>query len=597
MEFIDGVSFHSFRKQLNPNYRDWSLFKQEEKKRLLNYLIHVVKIIEKLHERGYVHRDIAPNNFLIDKKEQIYLIDIELAYCLTENKPYPPFQLGTPGFMSPEQQLALTPTPKEDVYGVGAFITEMLTGLSTTRLDNADTETFYKNVYFFIQHAGISQTLTAALNPNPALRPGLKDIQQSLEQYQAELSTTSHGVPGKSERPLNSAELEHVINSALNGINKPPVVTLDGMWYSKVNTTDSSAPVQNLEYTRYAGMREGLSGVLYVLAKAKKLGFDIGPSMNGYPNSWAFIEANHFSLLPQVAPGLYDGAAGVALALAGGMEAGLIDNNDLNHGKLLQWLSVPTQELSMATGVAGQGIAFLRCAPFLGEAGHKMTDEIINILLHRQQSDGLWRASEQEKKKGSFDISFANGSTGITWFLLAYLLKHPDGAAERCALKALSSIIKQTHELKDLFNDKAFQKLLSGAEKGDERKGIILTLLKAYELFGDVRYKSLVETALHRYPARILKNDFTQESGVAGLGELYLEAFRILKNQEWKDRADWIANVYIHTLFKGEDHSGYWIMEENNAVITADLMVGIGGVIHFLLRCLAPEKVGYRLIG
>jgi len=597
MEFIDGISFHSFRKQLNPNYRDWSLFTLEEKKRLLNYLIRVVNIIQRLHERGYVHRDIAPNNFLIDKKEQIYLIDIELAYCLAENKPHPPFQLGTPGFMSPEQQLTLTPTLKEDVYGIGAFITEMLTGLSTTRLDNANAETFYKNIFFFIQHAGICNTLTASLNPDPALRSNLRDIQQSVERYAVDLCTASNAIQNETTKPVDSAELADVITRSLKGLNEAPIVTLDGMWYSKINTTDSSAPIQNLEYTRYTGMREGLAGVLYVLAKAKKLGLDISNNMNGYANSWNFIEDNLLSQSPQVAPGLYDGAAGVALALSTGMECGLVENNGANQAKLLQYLSVQTQELNIATGIAGQGVALLQSITLAGTAADKLLADVVSTLLQKQLPDGMWSAGGKEKQKRAFDISFASGSTGITWFLLAYLSKHPDEAVKRSAQKALTFIAKQTHDLNDLFNDKAFQKLLSGTEKGDERKGVILTFLKAYEVLGDVHYKNVVEAALRRYPVRILKNDFTQESGIAGLGEIYLEAFRILKNEEWKERAEWIANVFIHTLFKGDDHSGYWIMEENNAVVTADLMVGMSGIIHFLLRCMAPEEVGYRLIG
>ncbi len=163
-------------------------------------------------------------------------------------------------------------------------------------------------------------------------------------------------------------------------------------------------------------------------------------------------------------------------------------------------------------------------------------------------------------------------------------------------LKSLTWLLKSTNHLKDLFNRDAFNKILGEAEKGDERKGIILTFMKAYEVLQDPYYKTIVEEALLTYPAYIVKNNFTLDTGIAGLGEIYLEAFRILNNNEWKHRADWIANFYRHTFFRPDENEGHWLMQESYDV-TADLMVGVSGIIHFLLRCLNPETVKYRILG
>ena len=98
-----------------------------------------------------------------------------------------------------------------------------------------------------------------------------------------------------------------------------------------------------------------------------------------------------------------------------------------------------------------------------------------------------------------------------------------------------------------------------------------------------------------KYPPRIIHTNYTQENGLAAIGEVYLEAFRVFKNEEWQHRADWIANVFIHSFFKIADGSGHWVMEQNNPP-TADLLIGNSGIIHFLARRLNSDKIGYRLL-
>jgi hypothetical protein len=70
---------------------------------------------------------------------------------------------------------------------------------------------------------------------------------------------------------------------------------------------------------------------------------------------------------------------------------------------------------------------------------------------------------------------------------------------------------------------------------------------------------------------------------------------RVFKADEWRQRADWITAFFLHTFCRNTDNSGYWIMEENNTP-TADLQVGVGGIIHYLARSIQPEKIGYRLL-
>jgi hypothetical protein len=122
-----------------------------------------------------------------------------------------------------------------------------------------------------------------------------------------------------------------------------------------------------------------------------------------------------------------------------------------------------------------------------------------------------------------------------------------------------------------------------------------MILIKAYEILHENTYRKIAENALFKYPSRIAHTNFNQENGLAAIGEVYLEAWRVFKNDQWKYRADWISNVFINTFCRIEDGCGHWVMEQNNPP-TADFLLGNSGIIHFLVRCLHPDKIGYRLL-
>jgi hypothetical protein len=81
---------------------------------------------------------------------------------------------------------------------------------------------------------------------------------------------------------------------------------------------------------------------------------------------------------------------------------------------------------------------------------------------------------------------------------------------------------------------------------------------------------------------------------LAGLGEIYLEAFRVFRDESWRDRAAWIASYFTHTGRKSRSGAIYWIVERINTP-TADLMTGNAGIIHFLIRFHSNNKIPFLL--
>ena len=82
------------------------------------------------HEQGIIHRDIKPQNVLIDSKGEVKLMDFGIARVAesTEAMTQAGLIVGTPHYMSPEQVQGNTLDPRSDVYSMGILIYEMLVG-------------------------------------------------------------------------------------------------------------------------------------------------------------------------------------------------------------------------------------------------------------------------------------------------------------------------------------------------------------------------------------------------------------------------------------------------------------------------------------
>jgi serine/threonine protein kinase len=596
MEFIKGQSLYDRMLEVNYGIRPWIDLKVNTRVELLDYVLKIISVIQILHQNGYVHRDIAPGNFLIDKQNQICLIDLELAYSISKKTPAPPFDLGTRGFMSPEQESIQIPTIKEDIYGLGALILALFTGLSPTKFSATHSEQLALTLMPFIQDQAVSELIGSCLDPIANLRPELNSIKYDLENCKRQvINLDKMEIDRRVDKHLTEEELAGCISKSIRGLVNPPIIMNNNIWYSKVNITKNVVGNQQKEYARLGGIFEGLGGILYVLARLKRMGFDISSCEDQLSNSLEFVDSNYFQAENPLESGLYRGYAGIAVGFAEAIRSGLLTDCILNRQKIEKAFKAKATGTDLASGMAGQGIAILRCLEYLeAQTAKELLITCVSGIMGEQQKDGAWASSDTGHKIPN--IAFGTGTPGIIWFLLEYISYHPDDSVERAALKGLSWIAKKTNDFKKLFTHDFFDNSPnSSTEVGDERKGLILTYIKAYETLGEDIFKVQAESALIQYPKHMVKNDFTQYSGLAGLGELYLEAFRVFKTTEWKLRADWIAFVFMHTLQIVEPTSGYWIMEDNNAP-TADFMVGMSGIIHFLLRCFSPKTIKYRIL-
>lgn len=120
----------------------------------VDYALQMCAALQYAHERGVVHRDIKPGNFMLTKTGQIKLGDFGLATVVSGSRITSAGKtLGTIQYMSPEQIRGEPPVSnRSDLYSLGCVIHEMLTG-HPPYLGASSAEVLQKHLKAPIPHA------------------------------------------------------------------------------------------------------------------------------------------------------------------------------------------------------------------------------------------------------------------------------------------------------------------------------------------------------------------------------------------------------------------------------------------------------------
>jgi serine/threonine-protein kinase len=93
------------------------------------YAIEISRALGAAHARNIVHRDIKPQNVLIDEEGSAKVTDFGIARTLDDHGLTADGRvLGTTDYVSPEQALGRDVTGQSDIYSLGVVLYEMLTG-------------------------------------------------------------------------------------------------------------------------------------------------------------------------------------------------------------------------------------------------------------------------------------------------------------------------------------------------------------------------------------------------------------------------------------------------------------------------------------
>jgi serine/threonine protein kinase len=120
MDYIDGQSLKYYMINDGPM----------EALRALNYARQIAEGLDTAYKQGVVHRDIKPQNILINTKDMVKITDFGLArgretVTLTQSNVF----MGTAYYISPEQaESGRSADTRSDLYSVATVLFEMLTG-------------------------------------------------------------------------------------------------------------------------------------------------------------------------------------------------------------------------------------------------------------------------------------------------------------------------------------------------------------------------------------------------------------------------------------------------------------------------------------
>ena len=121
MDYVPGVSV----RQLLTAHRRLGI------EQSLRIATAIATALDYIHTQGVIHRDVTPNNILIDRDTgRTALIDFGVARELgTNSSSITPTTIGTPGYMAPEQITAPhNATYHSDLFSMGVVLFEVLTG-------------------------------------------------------------------------------------------------------------------------------------------------------------------------------------------------------------------------------------------------------------------------------------------------------------------------------------------------------------------------------------------------------------------------------------------------------------------------------------
>ena len=101
------------------------------------FAIEIARALGCAHDAGIIHRDVKPQNVLVDTEGRARITDFGIARTMDEHGLTADGRvIGTTDYVSPEQAMGEQVGPQSDIYSVGVVLFEMLTGQVPFKADS-----------------------------------------------------------------------------------------------------------------------------------------------------------------------------------------------------------------------------------------------------------------------------------------------------------------------------------------------------------------------------------------------------------------------------------------------------------------------------
>ncbi|EAZ90174.1 Serine/Threonine protein kinase [Crocosphaera chwakensis CCY0110] len=140
-DYVEGLTYHQ---HLQERLKEKNLFTETE---IEQFLLEVLPVLDYLHEKGIIHRDITPKNIICRQEDNLpVLIDFgsvkQLSNIANTYFKHPELltskmiQVGQPGYAPKEQTEKGIVTANSDLYGLAATACVLLTGQEPLKLQD-----------------------------------------------------------------------------------------------------------------------------------------------------------------------------------------------------------------------------------------------------------------------------------------------------------------------------------------------------------------------------------------------------------------------------------------------------------------------------
>lgn len=573
-------------------------------------------LIDGVHARGFVYRDLTPNNVMVLPDGSLRLVDAELMARPGD----PVTNANTPGFGAPEllagPLVGPAPGPAADHYSLGALLCCLATGVVPAFAPDlpaagpdagpdlpagrSTNDRIAMLLWYAAARNPAARRLAPAIlgltAPDPQQRwstDRLRELLAAADDAPATVvgsaraaagqaagvvaaavpSGTDARLPRQRQQLLLEGGLSHLAAS-VHAAPGERIVATNGSWGTRTDPCN----VQN-----------GAAGVLEVLVRgSEQFGWESLREAVARVARWV---DRRRTAATQLLPGLYFGRAGTAWALYSA--ARHLADAGLAERALALATSLPVRwpNPDVTHGTAGVGLASLHLwyetkEPALWE---QVTTAADHLLEHAHTRDGqiYWQVEPDfdSKLAGATCYGFAHGIAGIATFLLAAAQASGRDDCRRAAERAGETLAAAAVPVAGAAywpND------LAGPEPSDLRyqwchgaSGVGTFLLRLWQATGEPRYRELAHLAALMVRRGRWLTGVSACHGLAGNGEFLLDLAAAADGPYHAWAEELAACLYVRGTLR---HGNLVVADEPNVDLNLDFNTGLGGVVGYLLR-------------